>query len=263
MLLIRALMAFQPSFFRPMHSFRTTVRSWRLFRLLFLVVMLMMASLAQSQTLWIGDSHSVGCFGDALREQIGKVSEISFYASCGSTTGTWIQSQGPRTTCGAKACKTRSSCVSSPSAPISSLGQLIQAHSPDRVIVALGTNMIKDKWGKTQADVLQVVSRIQRRNAQCIWLGPPQARDQFVPLAQQRLYEKKLRDLVEAEGCSYLSSFEVTDGHQIRDPVGLHYSCEQGRAWSQKLAPALTLLLSKGRERPQKTEAPSVSRGSP
>jgi hypothetical protein len=200
-----------------------------------LIFILILNFSAVAKTLYIGDSHSIDCFGDSIREKISQQDEIDFYASCGSSTTSWLQSSGPNTKCGGKKCLSKKTCEKQDQVRYPNFSQLLESSQPQNVVIALGTNMIKSPWDRTAREVERMINLIKMKNSECLWIGPPQPKEHFISFKEFLEFNEQLRKTVESLNCQFLSSAELTDRNQISDPLGLHYSCQQGRVWAQKI----------------------------
>lgn len=207
---------------------------------------------ATDSVLYIGDSHSVGCFGatleGALRGLLAPSShpmEIRSSATCGSSSWSWLQSGGNTTKCGYRACDTQGRCIKTTVGKSSSLMTLMnEMKSSDlSVVVALGSNMLKASWHQTQSSVQGVIRVIKAQGARCIWIGPPQATLKFLSLEKYENFVASLKSTVVAEGCIFVDSSDKTDRGTITDPEGLHFKCAEGKSWGLKVFAEIQPLL--------------------
>lgn len=139
----------------------------------FLIAGLLTTTLATAATngdhvLYFGDSHSVNTtLRVDLQKNLG--SEVSYYASCGSSASHWLKG-GYNSPCGDyNADKT---------IPLSTLQQ---QHKPNKVVIELGDNMFNWKGSKprraegvtasAKSDIEKLVATIDDKTP-CLWVGP-------------------------------------------------------------------------------------------
>jgi hypothetical protein len=204
--------------------------------------------------LYIGDSHSTGCFGRTLdlslrtlktkenSQSPEKSVAVLTQASCGSASSHWMKSNGHVTRCGALTCDASGTCESRNS-KTDSIGVLLEKEKPKVTVVALGTNMIKGKRDQTESETRSLIMKIKESGSQCIWIGPPQAALFFSPETKFNEFVEKLETVVESEGCRFVSSSDKTARENLNDSMGLHYGCKDAERWAKKTFPVLKPLV--------------------
>lgn len=201
--------------------------------------------------LYIGDSHSTGCFGRELdatlrtikkSDAADKPAAVVTQASCGTASSHWLKASGHVTRCGALVCDEAGTCDSR-NGKTDSIGTLLEKEKPKVTVVALGTNMVKGKRDQTVAETRSLILKIKESGSQCIWIGPPQAALFFSPLTKFNEFVEKLEAVVESEGCRFVSSSDKTSRENLNDSMGLHYSCKDAQNWGKKIAPVLKPLV--------------------
>ncbi len=205
------------------------------------VTILVTEARSQTDILYIGDSHSYGCFGSVLDSHLrevknNKVSPTVFSrALCGSSTASWLSSAGPKTSCGFRSCDIKNNCNKMNSARSEPFPRLFKSVSPKLTIIALGSNMLKADWDDTMAEVSRMISLSMKDGGRCIWIGPPQAQVKFMPIDRYEKFVSDLRKTVTKNDCLFVDSNEKTDRIKISDKLGLHYGCKEGTLWAEKV----------------------------
>ncbi|MBN8541796.1 MAG: SGNH/GDSL hydrolase family protein [Deltaproteobacteria bacterium] len=204
--------------------------------------------------IYIGDSHSTGCFGRTLDvtlrtlktkenpQSTERPATVITQASCGSASSHWLKSNGHVTRCGTLICDVSGNCDSRNS-KTDSIGMLLEKEKPKVTVVALGTNMIKGKRDQSESEARSLILKIKEAGSQCIWIGPPQAALFFSPEAKFNEFVEKLESVVESEGCRFVSSVDKTARENLNDSMGLHYGCKDAETWAKKTIPVLKPLV--------------------
>lgn len=212
---------------------------------------------APDHILFIGDSLSVGAFGEAVQQQLARKfgpSNVAAYASCGSSPEHWLQNEPAFYT----KCGYRESTPDRP--PIFSgfvngkppkatrtpkLETLVRRHRATIVVVQLGTN-----WMDRNLSDEQISSYLDRFIAaartgpvrQVIWIAPPDS--SALARAQGRIHR-----LIQ-QGAKR-RNFEVIDSRELTNYVpgttggdGIHYSKEASRQWADRIKAPLEAKLA-------------------
>ncbi len=237
--------------------------------LIFVVVTFVSLTVARAETsdiLYVGDSHSYGCFGQVLDKELRALENpmthrpfvVRSSATCGSASSSWLSPNGHSTGCGYRACDIANKCVKANTGKSQSLNELLKL-KPKVTVVALGSNMLKAKPEKTAADVLKMISLIKESKSECIWVGPPQAAEFFMPISSYNTFVEALQHTVESQGCRYISSDSKTARGNLNDTMGLHYDCKNGTAWAGKvlnqMKPVLSDLMAPSRRSAPQSES--------
>ena len=194
-----------------------------------------MLTLLASTILIVGDSHTVGPFGQKLDEVLRSEGvKVATYASCGSIAKWWYN--GQKTTCGyferdLTGNKTEATKYSTPL-----FTDLLKMVKPDHIIIALGTNYVKNLNDESvKADLTVMMNDIRSTGADCFWILPPDMR-------QFRTEIPRLNRLVKSvagEECRYLESASITR-YPVTGGDGIHYWSAEGtplaRAWAIEAA---------------------------
>ncbi|MEP6586706.1 MAG: SGNH/GDSL hydrolase family protein [Candidatus Udaeobacter sp.] len=196
------------------------------------------------KVLMIGDSLSVGGFGESVREHLEKEfgrQNVAFFASCGSSPESWLQSEPVfQTRCGYRE-KTPTTDVyrdyhngkRPPPVVTPKIETLIERYKPTIVIVQLGTNWMDQTLSDNhiRAVLARFVSTFHRSGVQrMIWIGPPDS-SRFSKV-QNRIYRLIQQSL--PRGDPLIDSRRFTRyvfGKTGGD--GIHYNSESGEAWAR------------------------------
>jgi hypothetical protein len=207
------------------------------------------ASAQSAGILILGDSNSEGPFGgtlyDTLRAKGPPGSDasvnIKMFAKCGAGANDWIERDAANIDCGAWICdggRPASSCRHSWGGRIPALPELYSdLHAERRVtLVVLGLNMIIGRRARKLDDAVDLIAAIHAQHSACIWIGPPQPGNLFVPPDVYESFVADLRHTVTRNGCRYVSSDDKTDrrnlGENAKDD---HYSKPDAEAWARKV----------------------------
>lgn len=131
--------------------------------------------------LFVGDSHSTGSFGiqqDALLRRV-KGFRVATYAVCGSSPLSWFL--GDRTSCGFFFRDTEGREQRGWEADNPLIAKLISVHQPSYTVVELGANMYGWPIALVEKTSNAMAMAIVNSGSKCIWIGPPQARNQPEP----------------------------------------------------------------------------------
>jgi hypothetical protein len=200
---------------------------------------------AFADIVYIGDSHSTGCFGSeldkSLRSLIDPVSQnhvrVQSAATCGSSSASWLAPGGNSTLCGFRACGPSSDgdCATRESGKSASIESLIRVTHPRVAVIELGSNMLKQNLESALQDATKLAQKVKDSGARCIWIGPPQP-----TIVSPQVYEnfvKHLSDTVSENGCRFIDSNPKTARENLgSNSLGLHYDCDHATAWSKKVS---------------------------
>lgn len=201
--------------------------------------------------LFIGDSHTVGSFGNSLQKKLSGSNEVYRFAVSGSATLAWVNQN---------ICTPKLGCIKnnisvltgSPQAfpnfsdALSQI-QKTSAKQLDNIIIALGTNDINKNCKSFETLAIEKITRAAKANSKmCFWIGPPKYQDKTSPIIlgcrseeNYNLAVTKIKAAVENLNCSFIDSrqiLELTDpknGYVFRDKV--HFTPSGGELWAQKV----------------------------
>jgi hypothetical protein len=205
--------------------------------------------------LMIGDSLSVGGFGDTVREHLVREfgpQNVAFFASCGSSPESWLENERVfYTKCGYRE-KTPTTDVYSdyhkgkrpPQMATPKIETLIERYKPTIVIVQLGTNWMDQTLSDDYIRhiLAQFVAAVHSNGKRrMIWIGPPDSA-RFTKV-QNRIY--RLIQQSVPRGDPVIDSRRFTRyvmGKTGGD--GIHYNRESGEAWAKPVNASLDQILA-------------------
>lgn len=192
---------------------------------------MIMSIFLASTILIIGDSHTVGPFGQKLDELLrGQDARVATYASCGSIARWWYTEQS--TTCGYFERDLTGKKTETLSHPTPRFPELLDRLHPDHVIIALGTNYVRETNDQIVInDLSRMIGDIRSASAQCFWILPPDMR-------QFRSDLPRLNRLIKSaagQDCRFFESSSFTR-YPESGGDGIHYWSAEGtplaRAWA-------------------------------
>src|SRR6266403_4822780 len=207
------------------------------------------------KVLIIGDSLSVGGFGEVVREHLehefGR-QNVAFFASCGSSPENWLQNEPVFHTRSGYREKTPTTDVyrdyhngkRPPAMATPKIETLIERYKPTIVIVQLGTNWMDQTLSDDHIRALlaRFVSAAHRGNTRTmIWIGPPDS-SRFSKV-QNRIY--RLIQQSVPRGDPVIDSRRFTRylmGKTGGD--GVHYNSESGEAWARRVIASIDQVLA-------------------
>jgi hypothetical protein len=204
--------------------------------------------------LMVGDSLSVGKFGEVVQGHLARKYPVSAYASCGSSPEHWLSAEPDFVTkCGyrehtAETDVFRDSVHGRPPRPTVTpkLARLISQHKPTILIVQLGTNWMDRSLTEEQmSGYLDQFVREARRGAveEIIWIAPP---DSSRLRKTQGKVHMLIRKAARRDGFQVVDSREVT--HYVLGKTGgdgVHYNNEASEDWARKIQDDLDSKLSR------------------
>jgi hypothetical protein len=193
--------------------------------------------------LMIGDSLSVGKFGETVQAHLALRRRVAAYASCGSSPEHWLAGEPDFVTkCGYRQ-RTADSDIFSDyvngHAPrptrTPKLADLVRKHKPTILVVQLGTNWMDRNLSDEQMnDYLSRFADEARRSGtveKIIWIAPPDS-------ARLRRTQGKVHQLIRRAAAR--KSFDIIDSRNVTHYVmgktggdGIHYNSESSEAWAR------------------------------
>ena len=192
--------------------------------------------------LLIGDSLSVGKFGETVQAHLALKRRVAAYASCGSSPEHWLAAEPAFfTKCGYRERTTTSDIYSDfvngrPPRPTRTpkLADLVRKHKPTIVVVQLGTNWMDRSLSDEQmSDYLNRFVDEARRGPveKIVWIAPPDH-------SSLRKVQGKVHQLIRRAATR--KGFEVIDSRKVTHYVvgktggdGVHYNNESSEAWAR------------------------------
>ena len=205
--------------------------------------------------LMIGDSLSVGKFGEVVQAHLALKRRVAAYASCGSSPEHWLSGEPDFfTKCGYRE-RTSSSDIYSDfvngHAPrptrTPKLRDLVRKHKPTILVVQLGTNWMDRNLTDDQMN--DYLGRLvdEARNGtveKIVWIAPPDSAR--LRKVQGRVHQL-LRRAAARKGFDIIDSRNVT--HYVMGKTGgdgIHYNSESSEAWARGIQRELDAKLAIG-----------------
>lgn len=219
-------------------------------------------STSAQRLVYIGDSHTVGAFGQKISKNLETVtgkSPVKRYGVVGSAAGHWNKKDNStirKLSIGYYCDGEGQVNGKAPKADFPTVSQLFQGAEP-MVIIALGTNdlnakcKISDK-NKQMASVKELLSQV-RPNSKCIWVGPTE-QPMTGPIGQNcgqpkiKAFIDNLKQTV-SQRCTYIDSREIkSNGSPILPNRSdkLHYDGDLAQAWANSVSVTIQQALSTG-----------------
>jgi GDSL-like lipase/acylhydrolase family protein len=215
------------------------------------------------RVLMVGDSMTVGGFGEAMQDYLLRrfgSANVAVYASCGSSPEHWIRS-GPNfvTKCGYREQTPRSSILrdfqngKQPEPAVTpKLEDLVEAFHPTTVIVQLGTNWMDGMAPQSatgQSTYSQILDRFvaavhsaPNTVRRIIWITPPDA----------SLYSREVKASVTnlIKAAAQRDVFATIDSNSMTHYIpgksggdGVHYNSEEAKQWANRVVQELDGML--------------------
>jgi hypothetical protein len=203
--------------------------------------------------LMIGDSLSVGKFGETVQAHLALKRRVAAYASCGSSPEHWLAAEPAfMTKCGYRERTANSDIYSdfvNGRAPrptrTPKLADLVRKHKPTILIVQLGTNwMDRNLTDEQMSDYLNQFADEARRGPveKIVWIAPPDS-------SSLRRSQGRVHQLIRRAATR--KGFEVIDSRRVTHYVvgktggdGVHYNSESSVAWARAIQKELDVKLA-------------------
>lgn len=200
----------------------------------------MLTELMLGSLLFIGDSHSVGPFGQKLDQELRTLGvPVVTATSCGTIAANWYR-EGATTRCGFLERDADGTTRQGTQGPVPRFQTLLADVNPTHVIVALATNYANyPDESFIVTDMRRMAQDVVASGARCLWVGMPTSRTLASKHAKiDRLTREAVGDL-----CTYFDSFPVTT-YPATGGDGIHFYFPGGAAvaqnWAQKVFKAFT-----------------------
>lgn len=182
--------------------------------------------------LFIGDSHSVGPFGQYLDMKLRKMGQPVVTATyCGTIVNDFYRSNAS-THCGYLEIDEEGTVNKGTKGPVVNFPQLLSKTKPQHVIVALATNYSSYKDDAFIInDMKKMVNDIIDSGAKCFWIGMPTSRT----LKSQHQRINTLTQRAVGNQCTYFDSFKVTHYPETGGD-GIHFYFPGGKEVAQNWA---------------------------
>ena len=206
--------------------------------------------------LMIGDSLSVGKFGEAVQIHLALKHRVAAYASCGSSPEHWLAAEPAFITkCGYRQRTSDSDIFTDGGngrAPrptrTPKLADLVRKHKPTILVVQLGTNWmdrnLSDEQMTNYAD--RLVDEARRGTVEkIVWIAPPDS--SRLRKVQGRVHQL-LRRVATRKHFDIIDSRNVT--HYVMGRTGgdgIHYNSESSEAWARAIQRDLDIKIAPSR----------------
>lgn len=205
--------------------------------------------------LMVGDSLSVGKFGEVVQGHLAQKYPVAAYASCGSSPEHWVSGEPDFITkCGYRQHTADSNVFRDfvngrpPRATLTpKLGTLIRKHRPTILIVQLGTNWMDRSLTDAQMSTFldRFVSEARRGSVrEIIWITPPDS-------SRLRKTQGRVHTLIRQ--AARRDGFQLVDSRGVTRYVvgktggdGIHYNSEASETWARRIQGDLDSKLSRG-----------------
>jgi hypothetical protein len=195
---------------------------------------------AGTRVLEIGDSHTVGTFGQELDAKLrGTGAQVSTYASAGANPSDFVNGTGHKYGYWEKhADGSEKKAGYGTNAAPPKLESLIASEKPHVIVVNLGANF---RSGNPKAEVDKIGAIAKKHNIPLVWVGPPKtAQDNSNPASIQA-FDQKMAEAMAPYG-KYIPSSNLTPKYSGGD--GIHYSGSEGnntaKQWANGVFNAIT-----------------------
>lgn len=194
--------------------------------------------------LMIGDSLSVGKFGEVVQMHLALKHRVAAYASCGSSPEHWLAGEPDFVTkCGYRQRTSDSDIFTdwvNGHAPRATrtpkLADLVRKHKPTILVVQLGTNwMDRNLSDEQMAEYLSRLVDEARRGTveKIVWIAPPDS-------SRLRKTQGRVHQIIRRAAAR--KKFDVIDSRNVTHYVmgktggdGIHYNSESSEAWARSI----------------------------
>ena len=206
--------------------------------------------------LMIGDSLSVGKFGEVVQMHLALKHRVAAYASCGSSPEHWLTGEPDFVTkCGYRQRTSDSDVYTdwvNAHAPRATrtpkLAALVRKYKPTILVVQLGTNwMDRNLSDEQMIDYLSRFVEEARRGTvdKIVWIAPPDS-------ARLRRTQGRVHQLIRRVASR--KNFDIIDSRNVTHYVvgktggdGIHYNNESSEAWARAIQRDLDIKIALSR----------------
>ncbi|MEY2550646.1 MAG: hypothetical protein QOG12_790 [Verrucomicrobiota bacterium] len=206
--------------------------------------------------LMIGDSLSVGKFGEVVQMHLALKHRVAAYASCGSSPEHWLAGEPDFVTkCGYRQRTSDSDVFTDwvngrPPRPTRTpkLADLVRKHKPTVLVVQLGTNWMDRNLSDEQMNeyLNRLVDEARRGTVEkIVWIAPPDS--SRLRKTQGRVHQI-LRRAATRKNFDIIDSRNVT--HYVMGKTGgdgIHYNSESSEAWARAIQRDLDIKIALSR----------------
>lgn len=221
-----------------------------------------------AKVLQIGDSHTVGAFGDQLYKSLSTNSHVTTARSIGlaSASGSHYSAESPaKRTLNYGYIDRPLMKSSTPKGTVDKLSSLLTKTKPDVLIVELGDNFAGYRESKNndifaKNEVQKILNQISLSNSkpnECFWVGPTWTDwvdDNGLPVDKRKnargtFYKKstlraqQIARLIKKEidgKCTFIDSMKIMDKSEVKTADGIHCNKTSGTLWGQRVYEEIT-----------------------
>ncbi|HSP46048.1 MAG TPA: SGNH/GDSL hydrolase family protein [Chthoniobacterales bacterium] len=211
---------------------------------------------APPSILMIGDSLSVGKFGEVVQMHLALKHRVAAYASCGSSPEHWLTGEPDFVTkCGYRQRTSDSDIFNdwvNGHAPrptrTPKLADLVRKHKPTILVVQLGTNWMDRNLSDEQMGeyISRLVDEVRRGTVEkIVWIAPPDS-------SRLRKTQGRVHQIIRR--ASARKKFDIIDSRNVTHYVmgktggdGIHYNSESSEAWAHAIQRDLDIKIALNR----------------
>ncbi len=221
-----------------------------------------------AKVLQIGDSHTVGAFGEQLYKSLAANSKVTSARSIGlaSASGSHYTAEtAAKRTLGYGYIDRPGMSSSKLKGTVSKLSSMLDTEKPNVLIVELGDNFAgyrspDDAFAKNEVQkILKQIKNSKNKPSECYWVGPTWTDwvdDNGLALDKRKskkatfyrktnLRAKQIANLIKKEidgQCTFIDSMDkdVMDKSEVKTADGIHCSQASGTLWGQKVYEAIS-----------------------
>lgn len=220
--------------------------------LVFLLLIVMFCSMVTAESVvLIGDSHSVGAYGQELhRLLVAQGDEVSTYAIGGSSVGTWVNGFDPSSRAATNTRKMQGADINVQPIPGSSVAARGVFVAGGTNVISLGTNNIATvhNGGSITRRVTELAGFAQAGGSRCVWVGPPVATRLCIDwkggTCQERIEGDVLRSAIAdtvaqiksslGSSCVFIDARDHTTVDDLSGD-GIHFLAKGGKNWAREV----------------------------
>lgn len=234
---------------------------------LFIIITISLNSWA-TKVLQIGDSHTVGAFGDQLYKSLASNSRVTSARSIGlaSASGShYSADSAAKRTLGYGYINRPQMKSSTTKGTVDKLSTMLNSEKPDVLIVELADNFAgyresikSDAFAKQEVQkILNQINSSTNRPNECFWVGPTWTDwvdENGLPVDKRKngkgtFYKKstlraqQVANLIkkEIEGkCTFIDSMKIMEKSEVKTADGIHCNQASGTLWGQRVYEEIT-----------------------
>jgi hypothetical protein len=184
----------------------------------YLLFSLLLSTTVNADILFVGDSHTVGTFGQSLTRLLEHNNyTVHTAASCGASFR-WLS----ETQCGLWLHTTGQPDIIIDKGTPPSISDLVNYVKPTTTVVALGTNFVGYHDNVSISGTMAIIRLIKEGGSQCVWIGPPDSKHYS---HEQLNTVYRVLELATKDQCKLIDSRHYT---KYSGTDGIHYTGTKG-----------------------------------